>query len=72
MIEIPRVYRHSFTFAPSASSVTQTSASSSESPSVASAERRKKQDRRKRKKCQVVIERRLAPDRRGPIFEAEV
>jgi len=71
MIEIPRVYRHSFTYAPSTARVTQPETVSAESPQVPVIERRHKQDRRKRKQ-KAVIERRLAPSRRGPKFKAEV
>lgn len=71
MIEIPRVYQHSFTYAPSTSRVNQTQSVSAESPQVPVVERRHKQDRRKRKQ-KIAIERRLAPSRRGPNFKAEV
>lgn len=72
MIEIPRVYQHGFTYAPSTTRVNQTQSVSAESPpQVPIVDRRHKQDRRKRKQ-KIAIERRLAPSRRGPNFKAEV
>ena len=70
MIEIPRVYRHSFSYAPPNSSVRQPETLTTDSPWVVNEDRRKRRDRRK-KKLKPLIERRVSADRRSPIFDAE-
>lgn len=70
MIEIPRVYRHNYSYSPPNSSVRQPETLTTDSPWVINEDRRRRRDRRKRKQ-KPVIERRVAAERRGPIFEAE-
>lgn len=70
MIEIPRVYRHSYSYAPPKNSIRQPDTITTESPWVVNEDRRRRYERR-RKKLQMVIERRVEADRRSPIFEAE-
>lgn len=70
MIEIPRVYRHSYTYAPPNSSVRQPETLTTDSPWVINEDRRRRRDRRK-KKLKPTIERRVSADRRSPTFEAK-
>jgi hypothetical protein len=70
MIEIPRVYRHSYSYAPPNSSVRQPETLTTDSPWVVNEDRRRRRDRRK-KKQKPLIERRVSADRRSPMFDAE-
>lgn len=70
MIEIPRVYRHSYSYVPPNNSVRQPETLTTDSPWVVNEDRRRRRDRRK-KKQKPLIERRVSADRRSPMFDAQ-
>ncbi len=70
MIEIPRVYRHSYRYSPPNNSVRQPKSLTTDNPWVINEDRRRRRDRRK-KNQKPLIDRRVAAERRGPNFEAE-
>lgn len=70
MIEIPRVYRHSYSYAPPSENVRKPETLTTDSPWVVNEDRRRRRDRRK-KKQKPVIERRVSADRRTPMLDAK-